>query len=235
VLRQFNARNSARPKKWVICDGDSNGAGIVPYDYKATDFFNVVQWAVGLELFLLINDPWRVFFTTDHPNGAPFTAYPDILALLMDRDLRAEWMSRLPKEALEVTTLSSIAREYSLVDIAIMTRAAPAKLLGLKDRGHLGVGALADIAVYSPGNDKATMFREAALVFKNGQLVVRDGTVRHAPFGRTLRADPDCESGIKVRMRDYYEERYGLSPDFMMVADAAIGRPDPFEIIPCLN
>ncbi|MGA8887750.1 MAG: formylmethanofuran dehydrogenase subunit A, partial [Pseudolabrys sp.] len=235
VLRQFNARNSARPRKWVICDGDSNGAGIVPYDYKATDFFNVVQWAVGLELFLLINDPWRVFFTTDHPNGAPFTAYPDILALLMDRDLRAEWMSRLPKEALEVTTLSSIAREYSLVDIAIMTRAAPAKLLGLKDRGHLGVGALADIAVYSPGNDKATMFREAALVFKNGQLVVRDGTVRHAPFGRTLRADPDCESGIKVRMRDYYEERYALSPEFMMVADAAIGRPDPFEIIPCLN
>jgi formylmethanofuran dehydrogenase subunit A len=235
VLRQFNARNSARPRKWVICDGDSNGAGIVPYDYKATDFFNVVQWAVGLELFLLINDPWRVFFTTDHPNGAPFTAYPDILALLMDRDLRAEWMSRLPKEALEVTTLSSIAREYSLVDIAIMTRAAPAKLLGLKDRGHLGVGALADIAVYSPGNDKATMFREAALVFKNGQLVVRDGTVRHAPFGRTLRADPDFESGIKVRMRDYYEERYAMSPEFMMVADAAIGRPDPFEIIPCLN
>jgi hypothetical protein len=38
-----------------------------------------------------------------------------------------------------------------------------------------------------------------------------------------------------VRMRGYYEERYGLSPDFMMVADSAIGRPDPFEIIPCLN
>jgi formylmethanofuran dehydrogenase subunit A len=235
VLRQFNARNSARPKKWVICDGDSNGAGIVPYDYKATDFFNVVQWAVGLELFLLLNDPWRVFFTTDHPNGAPFTAYPDILALLMDRDLRAEWMSRLPKEALEVTTLSSIGREYSLVDIAIMTRAAPAKLLGLKDRGHLGVGALADIAVYAPGNDKATMFREAALVFKSGQLVVRDGAVRHAPFGRTLRADPDYERGIKVRMRDYYEKRYALSPEFMTVPDAVIGRPDPFEIVPCLN
>ena len=219
VLRQFNARNRARPKKWVICDGDSNGAGIVPYEYNTADFFNVVQWAVGLELFLLINDPWRVFFTTDHPNGAPFTAYPDILALLMDRDLRAKWMSRLPKEALEVTTLSSIAREYSIVDIAIMTRAAPAKLLGLKDRGHLGVGALADIAVYSPGNDKAAMFREAALVFKSGQLVVRDGTVRHAPIGRTLRADPVCENGIKARMRNYYQERYALSPEFMTVAE----------------
>ena len=235
VLRQFNARNRARPRKWVICDGDSNGGGIVPYDYRPTDFFNAVQWAVGLELFLLINDPWRVFFTTDHPNGAPFTAYPDILALLMDRDLRAEWMSRLSKDALEVTTLSSIAREYSLFDIAIMTRAAPAKLLGLTDRGHLGAGALADIAVYRPEGDKAKMFREAALVFKNGELVVRGGAVLHLRFGRTLRANPDYESAIRIRMRDYYQERYGLSPDFMMVADGAIGRPDPFEIIPCLN
>src|SRR5215813_7718115 len=235
VLRQFNARNGARPKKWMICDGDSNGAGIVPYNYRVTDFFNAVQWAVGLELFLLTNDPWRVFFTTDHPNGAPFTSYPDIFALLMSRDLRAEWIASLPKESIELTTLESIAREYTLGEIATMTRAAPARLFGLSDRGHLGNGALADIAVYSPGTDKATMFREAALVFKNGQLVVRDGTVCHAPFGRTLRADPVCENGIKARMKDYYEERYGLSPDFMTVADAAIGRPDPFETIPCLN
>ena len=235
VLRQFNARSRARPKKWLICDGDSNGAGIVPYDYRMTDFFNAVQWAVGLELFLLISDPWRVFFTTDHPNGAPFTAYPDILALLMDRNLRAEWMSRLPKDALEVTTLSSIAREYSLVDLAIMTRAAPAKLLGLTDRGHLGAGARADVAVYTPNGDKAKMFRKAALVFKNGKLVIRDGVALDPLFGRTLRANPDFESAIKVRMRDYYQERYGLSPDFMTVADAAIDRPEPFEIIPCLN
>jgi formylmethanofuran dehydrogenase subunit A len=235
VLRQFNARNGARPKKWMICDGDSNGAGIVPYDYRVTDFFNAVQWAVGLELFLLTVDPWRVFFTTDHPNGAPFTAYPDILALLMDRDLRAEWMSRLPKEAIAVTTLASINREYTLTDIATMTRAAPAKLLGLKDRGHLGAGALADIAVYEPGSDKAKMFREAALVFKGGQLVVRDGAVLHHPLGRALCVHPECERPIKMHMRDYYEERYGISPDFMTVPDAAIGRPEPFEIIPCLN
>ena len=235
VLRQFNARNGARPKKWMICDGDSNGGGVVPYNYRRTDFFNVVQWAVGLELFLLTKDPWRVFFTTDHPNGAPFTAYPDILALLMDRDLRAEWISRLPKEAMAVTTLASIAREYTLTEVAIMTRAAPAKLLGLKDRGHLGPGALADVAVYETDTDKAKMFREAALVFKTGELIVRDGALLDCPYGRTLSVHTERERAIERRMRDYYEERYGLAPDFMTVADAAIGRPESFETIPCLN
>ena len=38
-----------------------------------------------------------------------------------------------------------------------MTRAAPAKLLGLTDRGHLGAGAIADVAVYRRDKDIAKM------------------------------------------------------------------------------
>jgi formylmethanofuran dehydrogenase subunit A len=233
VLRQFNARRQARPRKWVIFDGDSNGGGIVPYNYRANDFYNAVQWAVGLELFLLIDDPARVFFTTDHPNGAPFTTYPEIFALLMSRDLRAEWIARLPPAAMAVTTLPSITREYSLIEIATMTRAAPARLLGLADRGHLGTGAVADVAVYNDDRDRAKLFRSAALVFKDGDLAVRDGKVTHYRFGRALTVRPGHDAAIDRRMTDYYDERYGLSDDFIKVPDHAIGRTDPFELVPC--
>jgi formylmethanofuran dehydrogenase subunit A len=233
VLRQFNARHRASPRKWVIYEGEGNGGGVVPYHYRANDFYNAVQWAVGLELFLLINDPARVFFTTDHPNGAPFTTYPDILALLMSRELRAQWIATLPAAATEVTTLPSITREYSLNEIAIMTRAAPAKLLGLGDRGHLGPGARADIAVYSEEPDKAKMFRAAHLVFKYGELVVRDGAVTDVRWGRALTAQPEHDGAIERRMRQYCNDHYGLSPDFLAVPEHAIGRPDPFEPVPC--
>ena len=104
VMRQFSARGSASPKKFVIHDGDGNGGGIVPYRYRE-DFYGAVQWAVGLELFLLIIDPWRVFFTTDHPNGAPFTAYPELFELLMDREAREEAAAGLPKSALATSAL----------------------------------------------------------------------------------------------------------------------------------
>ncbi len=233
VLRQFSARAQARPKKYVILDGDSNGFGIVPYEYRAGSFHNAVQFAVGLELFLLIDDPWRVFFTTDHPNGAPFTAYPEIFALLMDKDLRAQWVSRLPTDAAAVTTLPSLEREYTLYEIATMTRPAPAKLLGLTDRGHLGVGARADVALYRPGKDIAEMFRSAARVYKDGDLVVRDGAVTHYRFGRALQVAPGVEASMRRRMKSYYDARYGLPSDFMRVPEGAIARPDPFEAVAC--
>ncbi len=150
LIRQFNGRAQAHPRKSVIMDGDGNGGGVVPYRYRRTSFFNAVQWAAGLELFLLIDDPWRLFFTTDHPNGAPFTAYPDLFALLMSRALREQWIGTVPADAMQVCVLPSLAREYTWPEIATMTRAAPARLLGLADRGHLAPGGRADIAVYRP-------------------------------------------------------------------------------------
>ena len=232
VMRQFSARGTAHPKKFVIHDGDANGGGIVPYRYRP-DYYGTIQWAAGLELFLLITDPWRVFFTTDHPNGAPFTVYPKLFELLMNREARGEMASSLSKSALAHSTLTSIDREYTFEEIAIMTRAAPAKLLGLADRGHLGPGAVADIAVYRKGKDIANMLGRAALVFKNGDLVVKDGEITHYRWGRALRLNPQPDAAIVRRMRDYHEERYGLSLDWFTFPDSAILRDEPFREVPC--
>ena len=233
VLRQFNGAETARPKKSVIHDGDGNGGGIVPYLYRENDFVNAVQWACGLELFLAIDDPWRVFFTTDHPNGAPFTTYPEIFALIMSRDARAEAIARLPQDAVAMTTLPSNAREYNLNEIAIMTRAAPAKLLGLKDRGHLGEGGLADIAVYSPGKDLAKMFRFAHLVFKDGDLVVRDGRVSRYRWGKALKVNPGYDKVIDRRLAGYYDHHFGVSRDLFAVKENLLPRADAFAEVAC--
>ena len=148
VLRQFNARTQARPNKWMMFESDANGFGIVPYDYRPGDFYNAIQWAIGLELFLLITDPWRVFFTTDHPNGAPFTdlsGHPgaaDAPQPARRMDCQAATAGHGDDDA-----VLDCARVHLVGNRHHDTR-APAKLLGLTDRGHLGTGMLADIAVY---------------------------------------------------------------------------------------
>ncbi len=230
VLRQFNARAQAHPRKSAIMDGDGNGGGIVPYRYRRSSFANAVQWAAGLELFLLVADPSRLFFTTDHPNGAPFTAYPDLFALLMSRDLRAQWIDTLPAEAMAVCTLASLGREYSWPEIAMMTRAAPARLLGLADRGHLGPGARADIAIYRPQADRAAMFRSAELVLKDGLPIVRRGAVLALPFGRVLAVRPDYDRQADRRLAAFYDDIYGLPHTAFDVPPAVIAAA---ETVPC--
>ena len=132
-----------------------------------------------------------------------------------------------------LSTLSSIAREYTLEEIAIMTRAAPAKLLGLDDRGHLGPGALADIAIYRKGKNIAKMFGAAALVFKNGDLVVKDGEITHYRCGKAVRLNPPPDKTMVKRLREYHEQRYGLSLDWFMFPDSAVAREQPFGEVSC--
>lgn len=232
ALRQFAARGGANPKKSVIYDAEGNGGGIVPYAYRQ-DYYGSLQWAVGLELFLLINDPWRVFFTTDHPNGAPFTAYPALFKLLMSREARREAMEGLHKGALKHTTLASIDREYTLEEIAIMTRAAPSRLLGLTDRGHLGSGAVGDVAVYRKDDDAERMFGAAEYVFKNGELVVRKGEIVSLKPGKTLRLRVQPDKAIVKKLEDYHQQRYGLSLDWFNFPDWAVGREELFGEVSC--
>ena len=171
-----------------------------------------------------------MFFTTDHPNGAPFTSYPDLSALLMSRDLRAQWLEKLPEDARALTTPGAITREYTFNDIAVMTRAAPAALLRLRDRGHLRPGARADVALYRPGADRAQTFRAAAYVHKDGDLVVRDGEVARYRFGRAVHVAASVEAQMRKRMTDYNEDRSGLSPGLFRVPETAVARPHAFEV-----
>ncbi len=224
VMRQFNARNMASPKKWVITDNEcEGGGGVLPYQYQAKNFVNTLQWAIGLELFLLVDDPWRVFFTTDSPNGAPFTRYPELVRLLMDADYRNATLATLNAEAAEMTLLKDLKREYSLYELAITTRAAPAKLMGLPDRGHLGIGAIADIAVYTPNDDYAAMFANATWLFKNGIAVVKDGEVLGEPSGKMLTLMPIASGGIQHELQAYFDDYFTMRLENIKVNPDTLG------------
>ena len=129
-MRQYANTKSSNPKKWVVMDIEcDNGCGVVPMKYRDKSFVNALQWAIGLELFLLVNDPWRLFLTTDHPNGAPFYYYPHLIRLLMDRGFRNDMLQKIHPDAQAATILPTIERESTLYEVAIMTRAGPAKSL----------------------------------------------------------------------------------------------------------
>lgn len=238
VIAQYSRRGDASPNKWVMWDAECEGSGgVVPYRYRENSFVNTLQWAIGLELFLLADDPSRLFFTTDHPNGAPFTAYPSLFRLLMDVDYRQGYMAQMNQEALALTLLPELKKAFTLTDIAIMTRSAAARLLGLNDRGHLSPGAIADIAVYRPQANHQMTFANAALVFKNGQLVVRDGKVVARKSGATQTIEPGYDRRIERHIQNHFDRFYSLSLNNFGVTDVDLKLTDyqRFNSTPCIG
>lgn len=199
-------------RKWGNLDVENEtGCGIVPYTYKGSNLVNAVQWAVGLELLLLINDPWRIFLTTDHPNGACFWRYPEIIHMLMNADARRERVRKLPEAALSRIVLADLNREYTLNEIAIITSAGPARALGMKQKGHLGVGADADIAIYNQNPDGEHMFRYPRYVLKAGIVAVEEGHIRSTHDGHEFVCQPKYDADIETHLRGVFEKHYTMS------------------------
>jgi len=200
-------------RKWVNVDIElETGCGIVPYAYKETAAVAALQWAVGLELFLLATDPWRVVLSTDHPNGGSFLSYPELIRLLMDRAYRDEQIKRVNAKLLKGSALADgLAREYTLNEIAIITRAGPARLLGLTEKGHLGPGADADVTIYATGGDVATMFATPRYVLKGGTQVVEDGQLRRAPAARRLTVRPEYDDAVLRDLKRYFDQYASVS------------------------
>lgn len=193
-------------RKWYSHDLEQEtGCGVVPITYHDRNAVHALQWAIGLEWFLTVEDPWRIALSTDHPNGASFLSYPEVMALLMSKNYRDEAMARLPESVRTHSGLGGLGREYSLSEIAIVTRAGPARALGLDRKGHLGPGADADITIYAPDADRRRMFALPRWVIKAGHVIVDDGELRAAPMGATWRTVRPFDEAIVPWARERFE------------------------------
>ncbi|MCL7476329.1 MAG: formylmethanofuran dehydrogenase subunit A [Methanosarcinales archaeon] len=216
-------------------------SGVTPLEYHAQNYVNGIMWAIGLELALLTKDPWQVLMTTDHPNGGPYVNYPQVMTLLMSKKKREEAMSKIAEKTFERTSIAGIDRELDWYDIAIKTRAAHAKVLGIVEngKGHLGVGADADIAIYDikPDQTDATTeynrveaaFRRSAYTIKGGEIVAKNGEITATPRGRTFWVKTTVDNDGYGRMMDdlkfKFKNYYSVNMANYMVQDEYVEHP----------
>lgn len=230
--------------KWVNSDVETEtSTGIVPFKYKKSSFVHATQWSIGLELALLIKDPWKIYMTTDHPNAGPFTNYPKIVSWLLSRTAREKLMQKISKRARHKSLLLTMDREYTLSELAIATRAGQARALGLKDKGHLGVGADADIAIYNINPEEVDpakkyrlvrkAFKNAAYTIKDGEIVVKDGEIVKPVYGRTFWVKPEVSSSameIVSRLKETFEDYYTVQFENYPVPEHHLAVSSPITV-----
>ncbi len=198
-------------QKWSNTDVEMEcGSGVIPFVYLKSSPISSIQWAMGLELLLLINDPWKTIMTTDHPNGGVFTQYPQVMTWLMSKKARDDTARECHKWAYDKSSLGGVEREMNLYEMAILTRANPACTIGMAYRkGHLGVGADGDVTVYDidPSklnlNDTTTLTARLArpdFTVKDGRIVARRGEIVAVPEGRRYYCKPYVDDALEKEM-----------------------------------
>ncbi len=209
--------------KWFSSDVELEaGCGISPIEYKNKNLVHALQWAIGLEWYLLVDDPWRVVMSTDHPNGGSFLAYPQIIKLLMDRSYRQDVLKTCPAGLRRRSILAELDREYTLSEICIITRSGPARILGLPHKGHLGAGADADITLYDPDDDIEKMFELPKYVIKSGRVIVENGELRAPVDGKLLHVAADYDRDRETEIAAWFDDHYSVSFRNYPVDDACL-------------
>jgi formylmethanofuran dehydrogenase subunit A len=200
----------------MTADGPFEHHLTVPYIYSPNISVCAIQWAIGLEIPLMMKDPMRCYITTDHPNAGPFTRYPRVFKWLMSTKAREEQINAFKHKdkVLAQTSIGSLDREISLYELAQMTRAGPAKSLGLGNMcGGLKPGMDADVAIYNFNPEKPVAnpddiekaFTRCAFTFKSGVEVVRNGEIVSTGHKRTLWVNAKVKDNPQV-VRDINEK-----------------------------
>ena len=145
------------------------------YEYQKERYIDSLLWINGMELLLYIEDLSKVSLSVDFPSGGKVESYPFIIACLMDREKRNAFLNTLNPDAAKTSTLRSLEREYSLYEIARITRSSPAAACALNNRGSLREGAIADIVLYEPRTDIEKMFANPRHVIIGGRPVTAAG------------------------------------------------------------
>jgi len=162
----------------------------------------------------------------------------------MSRTAREKLMKKINKRARHRSLLPTIDREYTLNELAIATRAGQARSLGLKQKGHLGVGADADIAIYNIDPEQVDLskryrlvrraFKNAAYTIKDGQIVVKDGEIVKSIEGKTFWVKPELSNPlmeISPRLKEAFEDYYTVQYENYTVPEhhLAVSQPIPVK------
>ena len=220
--------------RYVSIEGEmETGCGLMPIEYSDKHYLHSLQWAIGLELMLTAKDPWRMLLSTDHPNGGSFLTYPRIIASLMSRTIRDEQIKSAHPRAMQSCGLKDITREMTLGEIAIITRAGPARVLGMKHKGQLRPGADADITIYdeglATGGDVQAMFESPRYVIKAGRVLVEDGELRDAADGVRMRSAVEAGEQGSRHVNEWFDQHGSYNVSQFGIRDEALRRMRTIE------
>lgn len=140
-----------------------------------------IFWLNAMSLALKIKNKWQVQFSTNYPNHGDINDTPKMLSLLMSNEKRTDYLNTLNAKKYADKFLNGNNESLTFNDIIIITRASPAKSLGIAHlKGNLGSGADGDVNILDVNMNDIELPKEVDAIekaFLNLNYVVKGGNI----------------------------------------------------------
>lgn len=149
------------------------------FDKKNRD--HCMLWANSLELALKTENKWQIQLSFNFPHYSHVKNLPKIVSWLISVKARENLMKNMNSEFLNDTSLNEITDILTFNDIITITRASPAKSLGISEmKGNISPGADGDVNIIDIDLDEIDISKEYDKVEKsleNIEYVIKGGKI----------------------------------------------------------
>ena len=219
-----NLTESENPYKLFRSAVESEGDGYATLRRIATDNkkFSTI-WANAIELALSIKNKWQIQFSLNFPNYSHLNKIPEMAAWLLSEDARKEMIRKFNHDDIKEHNIHDDDNVLSFNEFVIITRASPAKSLGLGDvKGNLGPNADGDINILNIDLNKTdlskipakiiTALTDMEYVIKEGKIIKANEKIDMGGKGHIFWSKGKLEkqeTALVLRKKEEYYQKYG--------------------------
>lgn len=233
--RLINSINSSdTPFKLITINAESEGDSFSTFrTLSKKNKSDCILWANSLDLALNIQNKWQVQLSVNFPNYAHIKNIPEIATWLMSKQARDHYLKDMHPEFIKGNSLSIENKELTFNEFVIISRASPAKSLGLGDiKGNLGLNADADLNILDLNLNEIDISKNydnlkkslenIEYVIKNGEIVKKQNNLNLNYSGSIFWSKGKTKSEdnqlIINRKKDFYQKYASMFYDSLNVS-----------------
>jgi len=210
------------PRKLISSAVEFEGDSFITMrNFSKDNYKDCVLWANALDLALNIRNKFQVSFSLNFPNYANLSDIPEIVTWLVSKDARENFMKDMNNEFLNNNSLSNNDKVLNFSDFVCITRASPAKSLGLANiKGNLGSGADGDLNILDLNINEIDISKNPEklrralsnieYVVKSGKIIKKQKEINLNPNGLIFwssgKAEVKERDFIMSKKTDFYQK-----------------------------
>jgi formylmethanofuran dehydrogenase subunit A len=182
-------------------------------------------WANAIELALNLKNKWQVQLSFNYPHYSHINNLPTFASLLMSHSMRQDFMKDMNDGVLKQTPLNGNEKIINFNEFIIITRASPAKSLGLaKIKGSLAPGADGDLNILNvdmnqidPSKDYDQLenaLRDIEYTIKNGQIIKKGNKIDLERKGKIFWTEGVVDKNTRLefmkKKKIFYQKYYSI-------------------------